>query len=181
MKKDDEYFCYDLYKGKMATIVEHYFKQMNAEKNRKTQEGNTMLYRLDKIVIRKTLKIIDSFIQEQGGSYEIIYKVDGKTETVFSFQSMKEVFKRWKFYERMKWEKTEPPYDHSTLRPIAIVNGKRLRVDYWLEEKEILDFFGKRSGDFCQRLLEVGEWTNDFLSRKRKINEKRCDKGGEDN
>ena len=61
-----------------------------------------------------------------------------------------------------------------------VANGKRLRVNDFPDEEEINDFFGKRSEDFCQKLLEIGEWTNAFLRNERRKgldDEKKVDKG----
>lgn len=160
-------YIYEIQKPKLAEWAENFFIRMNDEKHRRQDEWNTMLYRLDRRVIRKTLKAVNPFIQEQNGGYEIIHDVNGKIEIVFSSQSMRKAFKRWKFYERMKRWQSEPPYDKWNRKLIMVANGKRLRVDYWLCKEEINDFFGKRSKDFCQKLFKIGEWTYAFLRHKR--------------
>ncbi len=133
-------------------------------------EWRAMLYRLDRRMMRKTLKIVDPFIQEENGVYEIIipgFWHDDKDEIAFSSQSRKKAFKKWKFYERMKWIQPEPPYNKWDRRLDLIANGKRLRVYSCVQKEHIGDFFGKRSEYFCKRLFELEEWWMSYLGIRR--------------
>lgn len=155
-------------KSKMANYAENFFIRMNDEKHRRQDEWDTILYRLEKKEMRKMLRVVDPFIQEQNGMYEIIHDVDGEIEVVFSSKSRRKTFKKWKFYGRMKRWQSEPPYDKWDRKLIMVANGKRARVCSWLySEKDIDDFFGKRSVCFRKRLLKVNKWFYDILQCKR--------------
>ncbi len=132
-----------------------------------SDKWNAMIYRLDRTMMRKTLKIVDSFIQEKNGTYEIIHDVDGKVEIVFSSQSKKEAFKKWEYYQRMKWIQSEPPYNKWDRRFDCVVNRKKLRVYSCVGKESADDFFGKEGTYFCKRLLELEEWWNNYLRERR--------------
>ncbi len=154
---------YEVGKGQLASIAKNFFTHMNEGKHRRNEERHEMLSWLERKVIRKILKIVNPFIQEQNGMYEVIHKVDRKIETVFSSQSRRKAFKKWKFYKRMKHQQSEPPYNKWNRELTMVTNGKRLKVGYWLDKEDVDDFFGKRSAYFSKRLLKLDEWVNCYL------------------
>lgn len=158
-------------KRAMASYAEYFFKHMNDEKHRRRKEWNEKVYRLDIRATKKLLEVINPFIKWkwQNGIYEIVNDDDnGKDEIIFSSRSIKEIFKKWKSYKQMDYEKTVPPYNkYETCRITVMANGKRLRLYYWytIIGKDVDEFFGERNEILHQRLRELDEWVSNLKGR----------------